>query len=596
MSPSIQKHASEEEVAVSPSTSSAFKAAEVGRRIDSAVGEVGQLLRAAGGDEEAHLLARLEHEIEAHRERGVLCVAFVGQYSAGKSTIISALTGRRDIEIDTDIATFDTATFEWCGLNLVDTPGLWTDRDDHDEITYDAIRNADLLVFCLTSQLFDDITVRNFRKLAWEMGYHRKMMLTINKMSDEPGERDALIEAYRDSLNQALRPNTIDEFLVAFIDAKDHCDGIDDDDAELRKESFFKSFIDQLNAFVEDRELLARTDTPIRILVGAIDDAIALFARDGNEDDAFLLLLNQINRRVRNERTRLRNMVRGVALDLSTKIADIGAQLALELGKNMDFEGLCNKKETEVEHICRTHAEKLGPIAAESAAAVEREVSAVLDSELARQFAANINPDGRPDVDDPGSREIFKKRMERWSKFQKIGGQVGAMVAKTAEGAKVGTGAGAGILKTGQVAGGQLHTVIYGIGKVLGANFKPWQAVNIAKGIGNVARVMGPTLAVVGIALDIVDAVGEEKNAQMVSNARRELAGQFLAIAQESEAQIDRFLRKEVEPHIFGDVNDQLEDARRDHQQLVADADARVGHLQRLRNRMMDLIQEITKS
>lgn len=37
------------------------------------------------------------------------------------------------------------------GIALVDTPRLFTDRKDHDEITYDAINKADLLVFCLTS-------------------------------------------------------------------------------------------------------------------------------------------------------------------------------------------------------------------------------------------------------------------------------------------------------------------------------------------------------------------------------------------------------------------------------------------------------------
>jgi hypothetical protein len=96
-----------------------------------------------------------------------LTVAFVGQYSAGKSTIISALTGRRDIHIDADIATDKTAPYDWNGIRVIDTPGLFTDRHDHDEITYEAIAKADLLVFCLTYMLFDTLTVETSK--SWPM-------------------------------------------------------------------------------------------------------------------------------------------------------------------------------------------------------------------------------------------------------------------------------------------------------------------------------------------------------------------------------------------------------------------------------------------
>ena len=54
-----------------------------------------------------------------------ITVAFVGQYSSGKSTIIKALTGEKDILIDADIATGAVTPYEWGGsFLLVDTPGL----------------------------------------------------------------------------------------------------------------------------------------------------------------------------------------------------------------------------------------------------------------------------------------------------------------------------------------------------------------------------------------------------------------------------------------------------------------------------------------
>ena len=49
-----------------------------------------------------------------------------------------------------DIATDKTSSYDWNGIKIIDTPGLFTDRQDHDAITYDAIDKADLLVFSLT--------------------------------------------------------------------------------------------------------------------------------------------------------------------------------------------------------------------------------------------------------------------------------------------------------------------------------------------------------------------------------------------------------------------------------------------------------------
>lgn len=76
--------------------------------------------------------------------------------------------------------------------------------------------------------LFDSITVENFKNLAYNKGYRWKMMLVVNKMSDGAGEEEELIAHYRESLAQALKPYSFDEFPVCFIDAKDYCEGIDE--------------------------------------------------------------------------------------------------------------------------------------------------------------------------------------------------------------------------------------------------------------------------------------------------------------------------------------------------------------------------------
>ena len=157
----------------------------------------------------SQIKTKLNQNLQEYKQEGLISVAFIGQYSAGKSTIISALTGKRDIRIDADIATDKTASYNWNDIKIIDTPGLFTDREDHDAITYEAIDKADLLVFSLTYMLFDSVTVENFKKLAYEKGYAWKMMLVVNKMSDEAGEEAEKIANYCHSLAEALKPYSL---------------------------------------------------------------------------------------------------------------------------------------------------------------------------------------------------------------------------------------------------------------------------------------------------------------------------------------------------------------------------------------------------
>ena len=70
--------------------------------------------------------------------------------------------------------------------------------------------------------LFDSVTVENFKKLAYDKNYAWKMMLVANKMSDEAGEEAEKITSYRHSLTKALKPYSLNDFPVCFIDAKDY--------------------------------------------------------------------------------------------------------------------------------------------------------------------------------------------------------------------------------------------------------------------------------------------------------------------------------------------------------------------------------------
>jgi GTP-binding protein EngB required for normal cell division len=318
--------------------SASLEAEEINLKITLLVAELSKLLLEVDIEEFDRVQQCLIEDIKEHQERAALTIAFVGQYNAGKSTTISALTGRRDIRIDSDVATNETSVYQWNGIKVIDTPGLFADRSDHDEITYKAIERADLLVFCLTYMLFDSITANNFKKLAYERGYRWKMMLLVNKMSDEAGDELQKIASYKESLALALKPNKLDEIPLSFIDARDYCEGCDSDDELLQEISYFPDFIATLNGLIRDKGILAKLDTPIRISLGHIDEAKSITRRDTIKDDTFFELLDRLKRRADKSRSHLATIFDEVSIDTYRKIITEGDCLADCIGRDKNLE------------------------------------------------------------------------------------------------------------------------------------------------------------------------------------------------------------------------------------------------------------------
>ena len=569
---------------------STFKAAEIGKAFNDARTQFENLLTSAKSQELTALREKLRKELQDYEQQGALTVAFVGQYSAGKSTIISALTGRRDIHIDADIATDRSSSYDWNGINVIDTPGLFTDRQDHDAITYGAIAKADLLVFCLTHMLFDTVTIENFKKLAYEEGYRWKMMLAINKMSCGAGEDEQKILSYSHSLVEALKPFSLKEFPLSFIDAKDYCEGVDKGENFFTEVSRFDTFIAALNQFVESRASLTCFDTPVRIVLNCLDDAQIFFARDSGEDSTFQELLSRLSRRVHRERERLRTEVKGITLDLSTAVVNEGIQLASAVGAS-NFEHLIQQSEINL----RKHYEAAGKTLEETLeraiASICAEVESELQSDLTQAFVAQIDFD--PKVSAKNHRPQFNaqqfKAQINW--LQSIGEQVGMklMQSATRDFAKT---AGQGFLRSMDVAGSGLHGAVYTTGKLIGFNFKPWEAVGIAKNVGNFAVFLGPALALASVGLDIYSTYEEREQEQKMANARRDITSQFQSIAvdlkQKTEAQLAI-----VEAQVYGQIEQKIAEARLENEAAIANSTTESKQLVDIRARLNGILQEI---
>ncbi len=571
-----------------------FNAAAVGDKFKKNLVNFDKVLAQGQQPELTAIRRKIRDELKAYREEGILTVAFVGQYNAGKSTTISALTGRRDIRIDSDIATDKTTSYDWNSIKLIDTPGLFTDRKDHDEISYEAINKADLLVFCLTYMLFDSVTVENFKKLAYEKGYRWKMMLVINKMSDEAGEETQKIANYRQSLAEALKPYSLEEFTISFIDAKDYCQSIDENDEVFLEISRFQTFIDALNNFVERNSALARFDTPIRIALGYIDESQLIFTRDSSQDSAFLEILTRLSRTVRKERDRLRIKVKNIALQMSAAVTQEGIILANAIGTDQDFQALNKQSEINVQQHYEKAETKLQDVINIAITDISQGVEEVLQSDLIQTFISYLDRNQNISAKNVDSDQNLERIQSQVHWLGEIGKIAGVQFKNLATRGFLST-TGKGFLRSMDVAGSNLHQTVLVVGKFIGFKFKPWQDIGIAKHIGNAALFLAPALALVSVGLEYKRMQEEKEQEQKMADVRRDITSQFQAIAKDLENQIELQLW-EVENQVYGEIDKQITAARQQEESAIASTNTWVKQLAEIRQDLELILRYILKA
>lgn len=241
-----------------PETTPLIKAA-LNLRVGAGFDVYGELLKEALIKcEKPDILEQMHEQLERIQGEEIKMV-FVGQYSAGKSTLIKALTGNKSIAIDSDIATDTVRNYPWGNqVLLVDTPGLNTNENEmHDELTIKAIGEADLIVYCITSDLFHEVTRNDFLNLASK--YRSKLFLVINKMNKESGDYEELVYNYTESINKTFAPEySLTEFHHFFVDAADYLTGLDKNDHDYIDDSHFEGFIEELNRFIAVKRLTAK--------------------------------------------------------------------------------------------------------------------------------------------------------------------------------------------------------------------------------------------------------------------------------------------------------------------------------------------------
>ncbi|MDD4592013.1 MAG: 50S ribosome-binding GTPase [Parabacteroides sp.] len=487
-----------------------LKIAELSKKLQELVKKTYDLLDRTGNE---NIKEALNKELSELKERIELKIAFVGQYSSGKSTIISALTGNRDIKIDANVATDVVSEYKWNNIVLMDTPGILAGKvEQHDQRTKDALKECDLIVYVLTSQLFDDVIFENFIDLAYTQKLNDKMLIAINKMSMEAGDFDTLRQNYLNSIHSIFKERGYEfNFEVVFIDAADYIEGCTEQDDDFIQLSNFNSFISTLNSFVADKGLIKKQfDTPVRVLKGHVAD-IAVSQVDPN----LKIQAEHFSSRIRKS---MRDMERSLALKLnqfesdsisdsmnvSSKIGEISeAELKNEVnGLSRQIEDRTTELLTDIEEMVNQNYSDL-----------MSEMENFGSRESLLLFEKNL--DAR--INSPSISLEERKNLEKQKTFLNYLSEGGAKIAQMS---------GVNSLNGGisQAAGSKAHTMIYNVGKFFGHKFKPWEAVKTASTLGKVAKFGIPvvtTLASIG--LDFYTKNKEEKRAKEIVVAKNQL-------------------------------------------------------------------------
>ncbi len=485
------------------------------------------------------LAKKMDAELQEVNERKELRLAFVGQYSSGKSTIISALTGNKDITIDANIATDKVTEYRWNNIVLMDTPGILAGKvEEHDERTKAALKECDLIFYVLTSQLFDDVVFNNFIDLAYDQHLTDKMFIVVNKMNMEYGDYAQLVQNYTTSLNNTFKERGYDfsAFPIAFIDANDYLEGVKDGDDEFIQVSNFEKFIDDLNSFVSSKGLIKKQfDTPIRVLQSYAKD-IAISEVDQNLAEFYRQFEQRLSVSERELKRDVSNVLYSFETDAMTKVSALSSEIG-SLGEaewkiqqedlNRKLQQGINATSTKIEKVVEQNYEDL---LKEVEKFGNRDTLAkYIDSIDSKLNSPNISIEERNNLN-------YQKKALSWLK--KGATKIGDMASGV-------NNAFGGI---SSASGSQLHNIVLNVGHFFGKSFRPWEAVRWASNIAKVAKFGIPVItAGIDIWMQLRDDKKEDERLRQIKESKNQFITGYQGELNKVKSQFENYLNNVLE-------------------------------------------------
>lgn len=423
---------------------------------------------------------------QEHQKQPKLTISFIGQYNAGKSTLIKSLTRENAIVISPEICTDKITEYSWNDVLLVDTPGIYAGRNDHDEITLKKISHSDLLVFIVPNELFNPQGAEFFKRVIKDMQRVGQMMLVINKMSRETGEKSELLK----SIQEVIKPYHYQNFYTCFIDAnyylEAHYENDEDEKEFLLEESNFNHFLNSLEILIEQNKLSAKLITPLHKLFDLLTILSTQFNQEENLSTNLLELLRRKEHILKASQTRCKNLYISALNQLEHEIIMIGDKVAYKIDGHHNENEInqeisdCDKEisiltETTINNINNAFKSELDEL--------ENKLQELEDSPLGRTIELELE-------------EMKKNQAYNNSNFtNNSNSNVNKFASQTFQ-------------SVSNFASKATRNCVYDAGKALGVKFKPWGAFKIAKNI----KVAASIFAVAGVVFDIFMAFKEEED------------------------------------------------------------------------------------
>lgn len=325
------------------------------------------------------LTADLAEQVPAAHDTSPARVAFVGPYNAGKSTIMSALTGDLSISRDAKPETDTVAYYPWRGLQLVDVPGWFSGFEQHDATADEELRrNADLVAFTLTVELGDENVQKALGRVLGDLGFAGRSVVLVNKTNAEDSNRSIILGEVMKRLGEFRDTPIIQTDAQDFIDTISGQFDLDPRDVEmLRADSGIEGLEDAILALVtanEDARSVAQRLQAKRV----ISEAVRRLVPD-REEKAGVALVASLQRAAEACRERLTKTLDAERGRLTEELSELASGV------------LAAQQEGTSEGESHTHA--AAEWALLSSASVER-LNAALERELdqlARDTETSLN-------------------------------------------------------------------------------------------------------------------------------------------------------------------------------------------------------------
>lgn len=448
-----------------------------------------------------------------------ISIVFVGQYSAGKSTIIKALTGIKDIETGEGIKTLETHSYDWNGIEVVDTPGINTTiRPDHDEISYKAIARADMLVYVITEELFDDFVGQNFRKLLLEKDKAAEMILVVNKMADIGNtEENRLIKL--NDMEKVTTPYLPSDLRTVFVDVESYIDSLSEEDPdiaeELKERSNYDQLVETLNEFVADKGISSRLTTVLYKLFDILQGAIPHFQSSTGDDDVDAVEEHMLRERhiISQTSWRIESAVKAIYESAASEIRDKGRYVANDIYDCSDesaAEAMLEKAYSDVNAIASRCEKDVIAKIEELATDCQIQLDEFYNSDFSNSLRFRL--DKRKDGGNAFINQILKTDWIAQGSSKIIANTTGANAA--ANGLKV-------------FSGSNAHEWVLNIGHYFGHSFKPWEAVKWVKKINIAGKALGVFGVVFSWGMQAKEDIDEDRRNREIRANREKLRASF---------------------------------------------------------------------